>query len=138
MDINLGIFNLDIYKEIIIKTNITTLIDLSLVCKNFNEICNEKAVLLDKFYSKNLIIIDDDLITIREHVNEYIKLAYSEFMSDCLLTNLLLDSESKYFVIDTKKISDEMMLKIFPEKICLGINCAGSSLPPQLEKRNVF
>jgi hypothetical protein len=144
MDTNLGMFNNDIYREIITAANITTLLELSSVCKYFNIICNEKCILIDKFYCNNLIISNDDLITIREYVNEYCKLAYSEFMPNCLLTNLLSDCKNeneqylqKIFTINAANINDVMLFNILPKDICEDFKRIGSSLPTRLEKRDI-
>jgi hypothetical protein len=119
MNDNLGIFNIDIYQEIIKNANILTIANISSVCKNFNILCSDKQIWEYIFRSKNLKIIDNNIITAGQFINEYRKVSNAKFITNHLLKAISLfshcDSEKQIY-INTKTINSEILIKILSQE----------------------
>jgi hypothetical protein len=78
------IFNNDINRLVALSSNITDFITLSLLNKSFNKICNDKIILLSKFSDKDLFMLNNNIVTIKQYVDEYKKISYATHTATCL------------------------------------------------------
>ncbi len=75
----------DVWRSIILICKISYIKNLSLVDKFFYSLCCEKNLWLEKFKDKNLIIINNNIKNVGEYLNEYRKVSYSTYTSNCLI-----------------------------------------------------
>jgi hypothetical protein len=76
---------LDILRLILLNSKINNIKNLSLVDKTFNNLCNEKTLWLFKFAEKNLQVINNEVVNIKQYLNEYKKVSYATYITDCLV-----------------------------------------------------
>jgi hypothetical protein len=121
---NLGVFNLDIYQEIIQNSNVSTITRLSMVCKNFDILCSNKQMWKSIFQSKNFYI-DENLTTSGQFISEYRKISYAEFIPEHLI-NLILSFKNDDFCsiimkiyIDIINIDNSKLVKVLPADLSI-------------------
>jgi hypothetical protein len=78
------ILNEDIYKIIILMSSISMVKSLSLASKMFYNICNNNNMLLKIFEYKHLEIVNNDVTTINNYIEEYNKISYAKHLCDGL------------------------------------------------------
>jgi hypothetical protein len=82
---NLEAFNFDIYQEIIKRSNVSVIVNLSLVCKNFNVLCVNRQLWISIFDYHNLKIINKKLSTVEQYIREFQKMTKLNFLIHHLL-----------------------------------------------------
>jgi len=109
---------LDILRSIILLLRINDIENLCLVDKTFNNLCNEKSLWLEKFKEKDLTIINDNINTFSQYLDEYKKVSYATYTTDCLLNinvndtndwfyNQIIRFEPNFLFDDLKNILDK-------------------------------
>jgi len=76
---------LDILRLILLLLRINDIKSLCLVDKTFNNLCNEKSLWLAKFKEKDLTMINNEINIFTEFLNEYRKVSYAKYATDCLI-----------------------------------------------------
>ena len=82
---------LDILRYIVSICKIRDIVNLYLVDKSFCSLCHEKNLWLEKFKEKNLDIIDTKINSLSEYINEYKKVSYATYTSNCLVDMITCD-----------------------------------------------
>ena len=108
----------DILRLIILISKINVIKIISSTNKYFYSLCCEKNLWLEKFNEKDLIIINDKIITVGEYLNEYRKISYATYTANCLINMIVCD---KYEVTAgiccfNRYFSDNDLRKIFNKK----------------------
>ena len=75
----------DVWRLIVLICTTKTIKILCLTHKSFYNLCDEKNLWLEKFKRQNLEIINNNLNTINDYINEYKMLSYSTYITNCLI-----------------------------------------------------
>jgi hypothetical protein len=86
---------LDIWRSILLKLKVNDIINISLVNKAFHSLSSEKVLWLFKFEEKNLQMINNEVINIKQYLNEYKKVSYASYIANCLF-DLIIIERKKY------------------------------------------
>ena len=108
---------LDIKRSIILLLRINNIKNLSFVDKSFYSLCCEKNLWLDKFEENNLVIIDDDINTLNQYINEYKKVSYATYTSNYLINMIISKQCSRHtgICLFNKYFSDHYLKKLFKD-----------------------
>ena len=82
---------LDILRLILLLSRINDIKSLRLVDKTFNSLCSEKILWLSKFKEKDLTIINNNLNTFSQYLNEYKKVSFATYTTNCLYDMIRCD-----------------------------------------------
>ena len=85
LELALDILPSDIWRLILLISKINVIKIISSTNKYFYSLCGEKNLWLEKFKEKDLVIINDKIITAGEYLNEYRKVSYSTYTTNCLI-----------------------------------------------------
>ncbi len=91
----------DILRSIIIVSKIISIKFLSSTSKFFYSLCCEKNLWLEKFKEKDLVIIDNDIKSVGQYLNEYRKISYARYTANCLADMIM---SNKYDIYKSKCI----------------------------------
>lgn len=119
---------LDILRLILLFSKVNAIRIITSVDKNLYSLCSEKNLWLEKFKEKNLVIINDKIVTVGEYLNEYSKVSYASYTAlnlvDMIINNKNNDIENHrcwlnaFFSIDDLKnilIEDHPIFKHLEE-----------------------
>ena len=81
----------DVWRLILSICRIRDIKNLYLVTKVFNLLCCEKDLWSNKFKEKNLEIINDKVSTISQYIEEYRKVSYALYTTNCLINMIVCD-----------------------------------------------
>lgn len=86
---------LDIWRLIMLNSKINDIKNICLLDKTFNSLCNEKSLWVEKFKEKDLMIINTNLNTFSQYLDEYKKVSYARYIAISLF-ELVKIEEEKY------------------------------------------
>ena len=87
---------LDVLRSIALLLRIEAIKNLSSINKSFYSLCCERNLWFEKFKENNLIIINNKIITLRQYMDEYRKVSYATYITNCLINMI----EIRGFSID--------------------------------------
>jgi len=87
---------LDIWRLVLLNCRINDIKSLYLLNKTFNSLCNEKSLWLEKFKEKDLTIINNDINNFNEYLDEYKKISFAIYVTNCLL-NINVNNTNNWF-----------------------------------------
>lgn len=74
----------DMLRIILFPLEIKEILSLCLVSKNFNDLCSERQLWIQKFTEKNLEILDVNITNVSQYFNEYKKISHAAYTINCL------------------------------------------------------
>ena len=86
---------LDVWRSIVSISKIYEITNISSISKSFHSLCLEKCLWLNKFKYKNLEMINDNIITVNQYIEEYKKVSYASYIANCLFD--LVQVEERQF-----------------------------------------
>jgi hypothetical protein len=73
------IFDDDVHRLIILSSSVLEFPKLSLINKYFNVVCHDKNTWSIIFKEKDLVILDDNITTMKKYIEEYQKISYAAY-----------------------------------------------------------
>ena len=111
--------NKDLFKLIILISKKSEIESLCLVSKSFYEYCYDKIIWEKLFTNDNLTILNNNINSIAEYIQEYKKVSYATYITNCLFDMIKYNGKLKINKIDTCCIllNNKINLsKILPER----------------------
>jgi len=85
---------LDVWRSIVSICKIRDITNLCSVDKSFYSLCCEKNLWSEKFKEKNLMMINNKINTVSQYINEYRRVSYSVYTTDCLLDMVIYNKHT--------------------------------------------
>lgn len=106
---------LDVLRSIILILRIDAIKNLGSIDKSFYFLCSERNLWLEKFKENNLVIINDKINTLSQYTDEYRKISYATYITNCLINMIEIKKFSIEYNICWFRVLINDLINILPK-----------------------